>query len=90
MSRFEPGNISNEVERTTQFVVGLRIYIRFVVATFAYRTLAEVVMKALKCKHAHESRHQARDSGQAARQSQRKRAKIIKIPNSRDGGLTRM
>lgn len=54
--RFEPGSISNEFEQTAQFVVGLRIYIRFVVATIAYRTLAQAIMKALECEHAYESR----------------------------------
>lgn len=47
-----PNSFSGEREQTTQFVSGLRICIRSVVATFACRTLLEVVMRALECEHA--------------------------------------
>lgn len=57
LEMFVPSSFSSERVWAAQFVLGLRIHIRFVVATFAYRTLSEGVMRAVKCEHAQESHH---------------------------------
>lgn len=64
--RFEPRSFSSEREWSTQLFLGLMIRIRLVVVTFACKTLPEVVMKALECKHALQTHHQTGGSGQSS------------------------
>lgn len=59
--RFKLGSFASEREWAAHFVFGLRISIKFVVATFSCMTLGEVVMRALECKNAHEARDGARN-----------------------------
>lgn len=55
--RFAPGSLSSERERAAEFVPGLCISLLAVVATFFSVILAEVIMMALYCEHAHDSHH---------------------------------
>lgn len=49
-------------ERVKKFVTGLRLSLSLVVASFAYATLTEVVMRMLEVENAHERHHMARAS----------------------------
>ena len=60
LERFAHDSSTSERERAAQFVSGLRISVRSVVATFSCATLAEAVMRALQNEHAHVSHHQER------------------------------
>ena len=70
LERFAPGYFVSERERASQFVVGLRLSIGSIVATFSCATLSEAVMRALQCEGAHVSYHQASGRGQSSRQTQ--------------------
>ena len=55
LERFASSSFTSERERAAQFVAGLRISLRSVVAPFTCATLTEAVRKALECEHAHVS-----------------------------------
>lgn len=71
LERFAPGFFVSERELAGQFVSSLRINLRSVVATFSCSMLAEAMMMALECEHAHETHHQTRGTGHPSRQGQR-------------------
>lgn len=64
LERFPLGSFASERERATQFVSGLHISLRVVVATFSCSTVAEAVMRALENEHAHDSHNQAKGTAQ--------------------------
>lgn len=55
-----PGRFSLEREKTAQFVLGLHISLRVIVAIFSCAALTEAIMRALHCEHAHDLRHQTK------------------------------
>ena len=70
LERFAPGALPTEEDRVDQFVAGLRISIRSIVATLTCATLGEAAVRATECEHAHESHHLARAAGQTGGQGQ--------------------
>lgn len=63
------------------FVPGLHFSILSVVATFSCSTLAEAVMRTLKCEHAHMSHHQSRALVILAAMVRRIEDRITKVHN---------
>lgn len=66
LQRFAPGSFSGERLQVSQFVLGLRINIKSVVATFVCRTLPEAAMRALDCEHDQVPHPQTGGSGQSS------------------------
>ena len=71
LERFAPGALPTEEDRVHQFVAGLRISIRSIVATLTCATLGEAAVRATEFEHAHESHHLARATGQIGEQGHR-------------------
>lgn len=55
--RFGPGSFPSKSERAAQFVSGLHVNLRAIVARFSWFTLTEAVMRALEREHVRESHH---------------------------------
>ena len=71
LKRSAPEALPTEEDRVDQFVAGLRINIRSIVATLTCVTLGEAAVRATECEHAHESHHLARATGQTGGQGRR-------------------
>lgn len=63
----------------------IEVHTRYIVATFACRTLPKTLMRVLECEHAQESHHKTRGSGQ----SKDSGVRMIRAPTSKGGGETR-
>lgn len=68
LKRFEPSNFFSNRE-LVQYISGLRIRLRSVVATFACRTLLQAVVRSLDCEQTQESHHQTGGSAQSTQHS---------------------
>lgn len=68
LKRLAQGSFVTNRYQAAQFVSGLRISIRLMVVPFSCSTLAEAIMRALECEHAHKAHHQASSIGQTSHQ----------------------